>query len=98
MERSLELRIKGHLYEIQTVNDDVIESGQGLPRALQGYQKTLASVADCAGSELTDRVAEQIKDHIRSEEERPANRALRRDARMLLADEGIVADEYLNVA
>ena len=64
----------------------------------RGIRKTLASVADCAGPELTDRVAEQIKDRIRSEEERPANRVVRRNARMLLTGEGIVADEYLNVA
>lgn len=98
MNRSEELRIKGHLYEIATVNDEVLESRQGFPIAEEGYRKTLESVATCAGTELLDEVAEGIKEHIRTEEERPENGALRRESRMRLAEEGIVADEYLNSA
>jgi len=98
MDRSEELRIKGHLYEIATVNDEVLESRQGFPVAEEGYRKTLESVAACAGTEMLDEVAEGIKDHIRTEGERPENRAVRRESRMRLAEEGIVADEYLNSA
>ncbi|SEG66437.1 hypothetical protein SAMN04488133_3103 [Halobellus limi] len=98
MDRRLELRIKGHLYEIREVNDQVLSSRQGFPMAEKGYQKTLKSVASCSNSELVDRVANNIKEQIRSREERPSNRSIRRDARMLLADEGIVADNYLNAA
>lgn len=96
--RDLQLRIKGHLYEIATVNDEILGSRQGYPSAEGGYSKTLESVADCAGSELVDRVAESIKEHVRTYEERPTNRSVRRDARTLLAEEGIVADTYLNQA
>ena len=96
--RDLELRVNGHLYEITAVNDEVIGSRQGLPAAERGYAKTLESVADCAGCELVDQVAESIKDHIRTHEERPTNRSVRRDARTLLAGEGFVADTYLNQA
>lgn len=98
MERSLELRIKGHLYEIATANDEVLETRQGFPMAEEGYLKTLTSVGDCAGAELVDRIAEDIKDHIRTHEERPENQSIRRDARMYLSDEGIVSDRYLNQA
>ncbi len=98
MDRGLELRIKGHLYEIREVNDQVLKSRQGFPMAENGYRKTLQSVASCSNPELVDRVANDIKDQIRSREERPNNRSIRRDARMLLADEGIVADNYLNSA
>ncbi len=98
MDRDLELRIKGHLYEIRSVNDEVLDTRQGLPMAEDGYRKTLESVADCSGPEFVDRIAATIKEHIRDQAERPQNRTVRRDARMLLAEEGIVADEYLNRA
>lgn len=98
MGRGLELRIKGHLYEIREVNDQVIGTRQGFPMAEKGYKKTLQSVADCSKTELVDQVANNIKEQIRTQEERPSNQAIRRDARMLLADEGIVADTYLNTA
>jgi hypothetical protein len=98
VDRDLELRVNGHLYEITAVNDEVLESRQGFPAAERGYAKTLESVADCAGSELVDQVAESIKEHIRTHEERPNNRSVRRDARTLLAEEGIIADTYLNQA
>lgn len=98
MDRSEELRIKGHLYEIATVNDEVLESRQGFHSSEEGYRKTLESVVACAGTGMLDEVADEIKDHIRAEEERPENRDLRRDTRMRLAEEGIVADEYLNSA
>jgi hypothetical protein len=98
MDRGLELRIKGHLYEIRETNDEVIDSRQGYPMAEKGYEKTLRSVANCANPELVDQVAENIKEHIRAREERPKNQSIRRDARMLLAEEEIVADRYLNTA
>lgn len=98
MDRSLELRVKGHLYEIREINDEVLDSQQGFPMAEEGYKKALQSVADCSNSELMDRVANSIKEDIRSSEERPSNRSVRRDARMLLAEEGFVADNYLNTA
>jgi len=31
MERDVELRVKGHLYDIESVNDEVLESCQGVP-------------------------------------------------------------------
>jgi hypothetical protein len=96
--RDLELRIKGHLYEIAAVNDEVLGSRQGLPMAEAGYRKTLQSVAVCGNGELMDRVAENIKEHIRTQKDRPKNRSVRRDARQLLAEEGVVPDEYLNQA
>jgi len=98
MHRDLELRVNGHLYEITAVNDEVLESRQGFPAAERGHSKTLASVADCGGRKLVDQVAESIKEYIRTHEERPTNRSVRRDARTLLAEEGIVADTYLNQA
>jgi len=98
MDRALELRIKGHIYEIREINDQVLGTRQGFPMAERGYQKTLQSVASCSNTELVDRVANKIKDQIHSREERPSNQSIRRDARMLLADEGIVADKYLNTA
>lgn len=98
MERNLELRIKGHLYEIATANDEVLDTRQGFPMAEDGYRKTLESVADRAGTDLVDEVAASIKAHIRDEEERPDNRSMRREARMLITEEGVVPDSYLNMA
>lgn len=96
--RELELRIKGHLYELDKLDTEYVDTKQGFHSAEQGYSRTLESVADCAGTEMVDRVAENIKEHIRNEGERPDNKSIRRDARMLLSEEGIVADEYLNRA
>lgn len=96
--RDLELRIKGHIYEIATVNDEVLGSRQGFPMAERGYAKTLESVAGCAGIDLVDRVADDIREHIRTKEERPENQSVRRDARLLIAEEGFLPDTYLNGA
>lgn len=73
MERDMELRIKGHLYEILEIDDDVIDNRQGQQSSERGYTDTLESVADCSNAELVDQVAEDIKQHIRSREERPRN-------------------------
>ena len=96
MDRGLELRIKGHLYEIEKLNDDVIESRQGLPMALKGYEKTLQAVAEDATTEHMDEVAEGIKEHIRRNEDRPKNRQIRRDARKSISEDGHVPGKYLN--
>lgn len=98
MDRDLDLRIKGHLYELGTVNDDILGTRQGFHAAEQGYTSTLESVADCAGTEMVDRVAETIKEHIREREERPTNQSVRREARTMLSEEGFVVDGYLNKA
>lgn len=98
MDRGLELRIKGHLYEIREINHQVFGTRQGFPMAEKGYNKTLQSVADCSNPELVDQVANNIKEQIRTCEERPNNRAIRRDARMLLADKVIAPNSYLNTA
>jgi hypothetical protein len=96
--RDAELRVKGHLYELDKLDDEYLDTKQGFHSAEQGYSKTFESVAECAGTELVDQVAQNIKEHIQSEGERPDNRSVRRDARMLLSKEGFVADEYLNRA
>lgn len=49
MERDVELRRNGHLYEVASVNDEVISSRQGFPASEAGYRKTLDSVLDVAG-------------------------------------------------
>ena len=98
MERDVELRIKGHLYEIASVNDEVLESRQGYPASEEGYEKTLTSVAEVAGPELMDDVAANIKGHIRQNGERPANLRVRREARSLVSKAGYPPDEYLNAA
>lgn len=98
MNRDIELRIKGHLYEITTLNDEVLGSRQGFPSSEEGYSKTLESVAECSETEIVDRVAKNIKERLQREEERPANQSVRREARMLLAEEGFVPGTYLNTA
>ncbi|WP_158853983.1 hypothetical protein [Halorhabdus sp. CUG00001] len=98
MNRDLELRIKGHLYEIGEVNDEVIDSDQGFPNAETGYRRTLESVAECADTNLVDLVAEDIKEQIRAKGERPSNNSVRRNARILVSEEGFVPDNYLNRA
>lgn len=61
MDRDHELRIKGHLYEITELNDEVLDSRQGFPMSEEGYRKTLKSVAECAGADMVDDVAGHIK-------------------------------------
>ncbi|AKH98639.1 hypothetical protein [Halanaeroarchaeum sulfurireducens] len=95
MDRGLELRIKGHLFEIESLNDDIIESQQGLPQSLEGYQKTLQAVAEDATLEHMDEVAEGIKEYIRQNEDRPKNRDIRRDARKSISEDGHVLGKYL---
>lgn len=97
-DRSLELRIKGHLHEIEDVNDDVLDSEQGLPMALMGYESTLINVADCADEEVVDEVANYIKDFISEYERRPKNRKIRREARSMVSKAGYPPTPYLNSA
>lgn len=66
--------------------------------SVSGYEKTLRSVANCGDGELVDQVAEFIKEHIRTHEDRPENQTVRRDARMLLTEQGLSPDTYLNRA
>jgi len=96
--RDLELRIKGHLYEIGELNDEVLGSRPGYPASEAGYSKTLESVAECADRELVDAVAGHIKDELRANKQRPENRSVRREARRLLVEDGVVPDDYLNTA
>lgn len=98
MERDVELRLCGHLYEIASANDEVLGTRQGFPASETGYRKTLNSVLDVAGPNLMDEVADSIKDHIRTHEERPANQAVRKDARKLVSKAGYPPDDYLNAA
>lgn len=97
-DRDIELRIKGHLYEIQEVNDEYIGSQQGLPMAEAGYKTTLLNVADCADSESIDTVANHIKEFIKDNNERPTNRKIRRYARSVVSKAGYPATSYLNAA
>jgi len=98
MERDVELRLKGHLYEIRSVNDEILESRQGYPVAEEGYRKTLESVVAVAGPELMDEMAAFIKEYIKRNEDRPANKAVRTEARSRVSKAGYPADEYLNAA
>lgn len=98
MERDFELRMKGHLYEITSVNDEVLESRQGYPASEEGYRKTLESVLDIAGADLMDEMAAFIKEHIQKHEERPANQTVRKEARSRVSKAGYPADDYLNAA
>jgi|GEM_PF-1650357 len=98
VERDVELRIKGHLYEIGLVNDQVIESRQGYPASEGGYARTLESVASVANAELVDEVAEYIKDFIQDRKARPENQDVRIEARSKVSQAGHPADSYLNSA
>jgi len=98
MDRDLELRLKGHLYEINTANDEVIESRQGMHSSAEGYRKSLESVAECAGPEMVDEIAGYIKEHIEKGKGRPENRKVRKRARIRLSRAGFVLDDYLNQA
>lgn len=98
MERDVELRMKGHLYEIASVNDEVLGSRQGYPASEKGYRKTLESVLNIAGPDLMDELAAYIKEYIQQHEERPANQTVRKKARSRVSKAGYPADEYLNAA
>jgi ribosome-associated translation inhibitor RaiA len=109
MDRDSELRIKGHLYEIEEVNDEYIGHQQGFPVSRDAYERTLTSVADCVSESRTpsdktdlysciDAVAEYVKDRIRSSQERPNNRKVRRKARRVVSEAGYAPDSYLNAA
>lgn len=98
MDRDLELRIKGHLYEIATVNDEVKGDRRGFPAAEKGYRETLESVAEIAGRALVDEVAAHIKNSIRKTEDRPRNQAVRKKARLMVSRAGHPPDDYLNAA
>lgn len=109
MERDAELRIKGHLYEIEEVNDECIGHQQGFPVAREAYKRTLESVANCVSqapesmreSEVAtclDEVARYIKNHIQEHHERPNNRKVRREARSIISKAGHAPDSYLNAA
>lgn len=97
-DRESELRVKGHLYEIAKVNDQVIGGQQGWPAAEGGYKRTLLNVADCANDIAVDEVASYINDYIRTNEERPTNRKVRRHARSVVTEKGYPATPYLNKA
>jgi len=98
MERDIELRMKGHLYEVATIDDKIIGNRQGFHSAEQGYLKTLTSVVEIAGSDLMDTVAEDIKKHIEEHHQRPKNQSVRREARSLVSKAGYPPDAYLNAA
>jgi len=98
MERDNELRMKGHLYEIATIDYKIIGNRQGFHSAEQGYLKTLTSVAEIAGPELIDTVAEYIKQYIEENEQRPKNQSVRKKARSLVSEAGYPPDTYLNAA
>ena len=98
MERDVELRMKGHLYEVASVNDDVLDSRQGYPASERGYRKTLESVVDIAGPDMMDEMAAYIKEHLQEEQERPANQDVRKEARSRVSKAGYPPDEYLNAA
>lgn len=98
MNRDTELRIKGHLYEVASVDKKIIANAQGFHSAEQGYIKTLTSVAEIAGPELMDEVAEKIKQHIVEQHERPKNQSVRKEARSLVSKAGYPPDDYLNAA
>lgn len=95
MERVVELQVKGHLREIENIDEEVIENGQGRPPAMDGYRRTLESVAECAGPEMVGEVADEIKNRIKTSESRPANHKIRTYAAKRVAADGIAPDEYL---
>jgi hypothetical protein len=98
MERDVELRIKGRLYEIASGNDEVLESRQGFPASESGYMKTLESVVDVAGPDPMDEMAAFTKEYIQDHHERPANQTVRIEARSRVSKAGYPPDEYLNAA
>lgn len=75
-----------------------MECRQGFPAAEGGCKKTLKSVADVAGRDLIDDVAEYIKEFIQKKERRPENNAVRTEARKMVSRAGYPPDPYLNAA
>jgi len=98
LQHDIELRLKGHLYELRETNDEVLDGRQGYPIAESGYKRTLREVADCATRSELDNVAEYIKRYVREEKERPPNRKVRRVARKVVSEEGYPPTAYLNRA
>ena len=96
--KNLALRIKGHLWEIQQANDDVLGHRQGFPPAITAYKQTLESVGTCATDQEVDQVAAHIKSYIREKGKRRRNREVRRTARQIVSQAGYPADEFLNAA
>ncbi|WP_256394192.1 hypothetical protein [Natronoarchaeum rubrum] len=96
--RRTELLIKGHLYELQEINDEVLGGRQGYPMSEQGYKATLVNVSECADLDVVDEVAEYIKESIQDNGERPKNRKIRRVARTKVTEAGYPANSYLNAA
>lgn len=96
--RGAELRMKGHLYEIREMNDEVLGGRQGYPMAEKGYKRTLQEVIDCATVSQMDDVADYVKERIRENEERPPNRKIRKAARRIVSEAGHPASSYLNRA
>ena len=90
--------MKGHLYEIGSVNDEILESRQGFPASEQGYRQTFQSVVEIAGQELMDEIAAYIKEYIRENQDRPTNQTVRKQARSRVSKAGYPPDEYLNAA
>lgn len=98
LERGVELRLKGHLYEIRAINNDVIGGEQGYPMAEAGYHRTLREVADTSSVTELDEVAAEIKQLINDTGDRPPNRKIRRYAREIVAQNGYPSTSYLNRA
>jgi hypothetical protein len=98
IDRDAELRARGHLYEIGKLNDEFVGSRRGYHMTEEGYETTLRNVAECAGLNELDEIAEYIKDQIRETKSRPANRRVRRYARRVVTEAGQPANEYLNAA
>lgn len=98
IEPPVDLIIKGHLYEIGQVNDEVLDGRQGYPMSEQGYHRTLKETAECASIDEVHTVAQRIKDHIQRLEKRPSNRKVRREAREVVTEAGYPATSYLNRA
>lgn len=96
----IELRIDGHIYQIQGANDEHIGHRQGYHMAEDGYKTTLLNVAACTAENpsVVDEVAEHIKERIRKVGDRPANRKVRRTARMKVSEAGYPPNRYLNAA
>jgi len=86
------------LYEIESVNDEVLESRQGFPASERGYRKTLESVVDIAGPDLMDDMAAYIKEYIQDHYALPPNQIVRIEARSRVSKAGHPPDEYLNAA
>lgn len=98
LDPQIDLIIKGHLYEIGEINDEILGGRQGYPMSEGGYNQTLREVAECASIDEVHAVAQRIKSHIQRVEERPSNRKVRRAARDIVTEAGYPATRYLNKA